>query len=314
MKRLLSTALRPYGAVILAMFCFALSFVWFKQAIVTYGPLTIVLFRMGLSSVVLLVFTHLTNRLRLPTRRDFRSLLLLAFFEPFVYFMCESYGLRLLSSTVGAVIVATIPLVAPIAGYLFYRERMTWRHLLGIAVSFGGVTLVVYEVGVGFTASPLGVLLEFGAVLAAVAYTRGVAPYLGSSQQPLDHLLSEHPGLCLFFALLARHRGPYHLEHSLRSSCHGGHCQALSLRLDPGLYLLYLQRASPGHYQGQHVRQHGPGVHCCLCLFHSRRSPDPYQGDRYCHRHCRSFRGPTQGRQDRTGARSHSPDLVRRGL
>ncbi len=171
MKRLLSTALRPYGAVILAMFCFALSFVWFKQAIVTYGPLTIVLFRMGLSSVVLLVFTHLTNRLRLPTRRDFRSLLLLAFFEPFVYFMCESYGLRLLSSTVGAVIVATIPLVAPIAGYLFYRERMTWRHLLGIAVSFGGVTLVVYEVGVGFTASPLGVLLEFGAVLAAVAYT-----------------------------------------------------------------------------------------------------------------------------------------------
>ena len=171
MRRLLSPALRPYGAVTLAMLCFALSFVWFKQAIVTYGPLTIVFFRMGFSSIILLVFTRLTGRLRLPDRRDIRCLLLLAFFEPFLYFMCESYGLRLLSSTVGAVIVATIPLVAPLAGYLFYRECITWRHLLGIVVSFSGVTLVVYEVGAGFTASPLGVLLEFGAVLAAVAYT-----------------------------------------------------------------------------------------------------------------------------------------------
>lgn len=171
MKRLLSPKLRPYGAVTLSMFCFALSFVWFKQAVVSYGPLTIVFFRMGFSSAILLIITRLTGRLRLPDRRDVRYLLLLAFFEPFLYFMCESYGLRLLSSTIGAVIVATIPLIAPIAGYLFYRERVTWRHLLGIGVSFGGVVLVIYEVGVGFTASPLGVLLQFGAVLAAVAYT-----------------------------------------------------------------------------------------------------------------------------------------------
>ncbi|MDA3930725.1 MAG: DMT family transporter [Prolixibacteraceae bacterium] len=164
-------SIKIYGAVILAMVCFALSFVWFKVANITYGPMTIVLFRLLISSVILFIFTKLSKRLILPDWKDFKYLLLLAFFEPFIYFMGESYGLQYISSTIGAVIIATIPLVAPFAAYLFYKEKITFRNIIGILISFFGVTIVIFEIGMGITASPLGILLQFCAVLAAVGYT-----------------------------------------------------------------------------------------------------------------------------------------------
>jgi len=48
---------------------------------------------------------------------------------------------------------------------------MTLWNFIGILISFSGVTLVIYEIGRGITASPLGVMLQFSAVFSAIAYT-----------------------------------------------------------------------------------------------------------------------------------------------
>jgi drug/metabolite transporter (DMT)-like permease len=163
--------IKLYSAIILAMVCFSLSFVWFKVANITYGPLTIVIIRLIIAASILFVFAKLSKGLVIPQKKDFRFLLLLAFCEPFLYFMGESYGLQYISSTLGSVIIATIPLFAPIAGYIFYKEKISIRNIIGILISFSGVTLVIYEIGVGITASPLGVMLQFSAVFSAIAYT-----------------------------------------------------------------------------------------------------------------------------------------------
>lgn len=163
--------IRLYLSITMAMVFFSLSFVWFKIANQAYGPLTIILFRLAFSSVVLFFFTRTVKRLIIPDKKDLKYLLLLAFFEPFLYFMGESYGLQYISSTVAAVIISTIPLVAPIAAYVFYRERITRKNLWGILLSFFGVIVVIYEIGAGISASPIGILLQFGAVLSAVGYT-----------------------------------------------------------------------------------------------------------------------------------------------
>jgi drug/metabolite transporter (DMT)-like permease len=160
-----------YSAIILTMVFFSLSFVWFKVANVSYGPLTIVFFRLITSSCILFVFAKFSKGLIIPEKKDFRFLLLLAFFEPFLYFMGESYGLQYISSTLGSVIIATIPLFAPIAGYIFYKEKISLRNIIGVLISFFGVTLVIYEIGKGITASPLGVMLQFSAVFSAIAYS-----------------------------------------------------------------------------------------------------------------------------------------------
>ena len=98
------------------------------------------------------------------------TFLLLAFFEPFLYFMGESFGLKFVSSTVGAIIVATIPLFSPLAAARFHGEKISLRTFLGILLSFLGVSIVVFDSKFNLTASPLGIALEFLAVLSAIGY------------------------------------------------------------------------------------------------------------------------------------------------
>ncbi len=158
------------GAAILSMIFWSFSFVWIKIVYEAYGPLTTVLFRLLISSGLMLIFTVLSRKLQKIQYGDFKLFILLAFFEPFLYFMGESYGLKYVSSTVASVIVATIPLFSPIAAWYFYKEKLSRTNLLGLVITFFGVSLVVLDTSFNFTASPLGVALEFFAVFGAIGY------------------------------------------------------------------------------------------------------------------------------------------------
>lgn len=158
------------GAAILSMIFWSFSFVWIKIAYEAYGPLTTVLFRLLISSGIMLFFTILSRKLQKIRSGDLKFFVLLAFFEPFIYFMGESYGLKYVSSTVASVIVATIPLFSPIAAWYFYKEKLSQTNLIGLIITFFGVSLVVFDTSFNFTASPLGVALEFFAVFGAIGY------------------------------------------------------------------------------------------------------------------------------------------------
>lgn len=160
----------PYGAALLSMIFWSFSFVWVKVVYEAYGPLTTVLFRLLISSGLLLVFTLASRKLQKIQPGDLKFFALLAFFEPFLYFMGESYGLLYVSSTIASVIVATIPLFSPIAAWYFYKEKLSRTNLWGLIITFLGVSLVVLDSSFNFTASPLGVSLEFFAVLGAIGY------------------------------------------------------------------------------------------------------------------------------------------------
>jgi drug/metabolite transporter (DMT)-like permease len=110
------------------------------------------------------------GRLQKPSKKDLKLFVVMSFFEPFLYFLGESYGLKYVSSTVAAVIVATIPLITPVAAWYFYREKVSWMNVAGLLFSFVGIGLVVLNGSFRFDASPLGVGLEFAAVLSAIGY------------------------------------------------------------------------------------------------------------------------------------------------
>lgn len=160
-----------YLSVIFAMIFWSLSFVWVKEVYEVYGPLTTVLFRLIIASLLLMVFAKLTGTLIKIDRKDFGAFILLSFFEPFLYFMGESFGLKFVSSTIGAIIVATIPLFSPLAASRFHGEKISFRTFLGILLSFFGVTIVVFDSSFNLIASPLGIALEFLAVISAIFYT-----------------------------------------------------------------------------------------------------------------------------------------------
>jgi len=162
--------LKYYGAALLAMFFWSFSFVWFKVAYRAYDPMTVVLIRLGLATLMMLVIAKLIGKLQPIQKGDLKWMILLSFFEPFLYFMGESFGLKYVSPTVAAVIVATIPLFTPLAAWYFHKEKLGWASLTGLLVSFMGVSLVVLDNSFNLSASPLGVALEFLAVLSTIGY------------------------------------------------------------------------------------------------------------------------------------------------
>jgi drug/metabolite transporter (DMT)-like permease len=160
-----------YLSLIFAMIFWAFSFVWVKEVYLVYGPLTTVLFRLVIASLLLMAFAFLTGKMVKIERKDMGIFVLLSFFEPFLYFMGESFGLMYVSSTIGAIIVATIPLFSPIAASRFHGEKISFRTFIGILLSFFGVSIVVFDASFNLIASPLGIALEFLAVISAIGYT-----------------------------------------------------------------------------------------------------------------------------------------------
>ncbi len=160
-----------YFAVMLAMLIWSLSFIWSKEALAIYSPLFILPSRLLVASVLIFIFGKLSGRLQVIHRRDYKWLLLLAFFEPFLYFIGENYGLQRVSATIAAVIIATIPLFLPFVAKFFFQEQITKAQSWGIVISFIGVGMVLVNKQMKFTADAIGIAFLILAVVAALGYT-----------------------------------------------------------------------------------------------------------------------------------------------
>ncbi len=159
-----------YFSLILAMLFWGLTFVFYKISFESFRPVTVILLRLLISVPFIYISGKLLKKLQRVDRKDISYFILLAFFEPFLYFMGESYGLTYVSSTMAAVIVAIIPLMVPVAAYLVFRERLNRMNKLGLIISFTGVLMVVLTSDVEWTATIKGILFMFMAVISAVAY------------------------------------------------------------------------------------------------------------------------------------------------
>lgn len=162
---------RPIAFAILAMLFWGMSFVWFKQVITIYRPITIIFLRLLISGSLLVLFVKLSRKSLKISKLDIKWFLLLAFTQPFCYFMGESFGLSKVSSTISSVIIATIPLFSPIAAYLVFKEKVAKNTLAGIAISMTGIIIMLLKPDLSLNASPAGVGLLFFAVFSAVAYS-----------------------------------------------------------------------------------------------------------------------------------------------
>jgi drug/metabolite transporter (DMT)-like permease len=162
---------KVYLFAVLSMLFWGLSFVWFKIVVKCYDPITIIFLRLIISGSLMILFMFLTRSWQTIKRQHLKYFLLLSFSQPFCYFLGESFGLTMVSSTIASVIIATIPLFSPIAAYFMVKEKVTIHILAGIIVSFSGILLMLINPDLSLSASPKGVLLLFIAVFSAVAYS-----------------------------------------------------------------------------------------------------------------------------------------------
>lgn len=153
------------------MLFWGLSFIWSSVLLRYYEPVTIIFFRLILSSMILFTFIRLVNRGEKILRQDYKLLFLSSLFNPFLYFLGENYGLKFSTPTIAAVIIATIPVFSPLVGWLSFREKLTPINFVGIAISFSGVLMMLLTGKLELAADYRGVLFLFGAVVAALFYS-----------------------------------------------------------------------------------------------------------------------------------------------
>ena len=163
-------SIQLYLAIVLSMVFWSFSFIWTRVAIQSFQPMTLITLRLVIASALLFAVSTISGKFQRLRKKDVGLFLLLAFFEPFVYYVGETYGLTMVESTLAAVIVSTIPLFTPVLAFLVLNERIKWVSIAGIIVSLLGVFFVIYEPGGGFSANPWGVALLFLAVFAAICY------------------------------------------------------------------------------------------------------------------------------------------------
>jgi drug/metabolite transporter (DMT)-like permease len=192
---------RPYLALVFSMIFWSFSFVWFKIANRDYDPITIVFIRLAVASLFLSTFLWLTKGYTKIAPSDRKYFLLLAIFEPFLYFLGESFGLTYVSSTVGSVIISTIPVFAVLFAWIFYRERLRYINYAGVILSFIGVLIFITNASGSIAMSLKGLTLMLLAVSAAVGYNM-MLHKLASKYNPIYIVNVQNViGLILFLPL-----------------------------------------------------------------------------------------------------------------
>ncbi len=167
----------PEIAAASAMFFYGTSFVATKFALESFNPITIITIRNVISGVMLLGFLLLKGgRSQLPARSDIKTLLVIALFQPFLYFLSETYGISLVDASLAAIIIATIPVFTPLVTRFFFDEGLNRYNYAGLGISSAGVAVIVLtsRSADGMAAHPAGVLLMFIAVFSAVGYSIAV--------------------------------------------------------------------------------------------------------------------------------------------
>ncbi len=161
-----------YIASIFAITLWGMSYIWTDQLIAQNIPIFYFVFvRIFLAGIILFLFNTAYARIKRIQRQDLGKFLLLAFFEPFIYFICETYGLKLTGSpTLSAMVVATIPIFSIGAGIIFFKEKINFINIIGILFTLVGIVMVAMakgELGENFV---WGVVLLLIAVISEVGH------------------------------------------------------------------------------------------------------------------------------------------------
>ena len=160
-----------YFFAVSCMLIWGLSFVFTRIILDVYSPVTAVFMRMLISSAILIPLILIYRRNEHFGTKDWLLIMLAAVFEPFFYFLGENYGILETSSTISAVIIATIPLLTPIAAYYMLKEKLSWLNITGVFISFSGIVIMLVGKDLSLNASPKGILFLFFAVFSAIIST-----------------------------------------------------------------------------------------------------------------------------------------------
>jgi drug/metabolite transporter (DMT)-like permease len=153
------------------MFLWGLSFALTKHLLIDFKPITIIFIRCYFASIFFTFFCLIAYKKSFfIAKKDLKIFIGMAFFEPFIYFLFETYSLDLCDASVVSVIIATIPLFVALMAVLIFKEKLSVLNFFGVVLSISGIVVMLWRSFWDAGFSYFGILLAFGAVFSTIGY------------------------------------------------------------------------------------------------------------------------------------------------
>ena len=141
---LLSLFRSPYFLVGLAMFLSASNLIVGRAIIDHIPPIALCFWRWTIAFLFLLPFAWPALRTQCRTLlNEWKLLTLLSFFGITGFFVIVYTALQWTTAINASLINATVPVVILVIAWLMFRDRVTYRQILGIALTLVGVAIIV---------------------------------------------------------------------------------------------------------------------------------------------------------------------------
>jgi drug/metabolite transporter (DMT)-like permease len=167
------------------MFIWASSFIALKAAMEDLGPFTVIFFRMVFASLCFVYFIKDFIKYDF-SKKDIKFILLLALFEPCLYFVFESKALQLTSASQAGMITSLMPIITAMAAGYFLKEIISKQLIIGSLIAMSAAIWLSLQ-GSTSISSPnplLGNFFELLAMACGAGYTI-TARYLSSKYSAL---------------------------------------------------------------------------------------------------------------------------------
>lgn len=136
-------ALSTIGLFVFVVLAWSLNWVVMKLAVQDITPLWAVTMRTALAAAVLIPALHTTHQLVRPPRADYPIVLVISLFHMVAFAAIMAAGLTYVSAGRVIVLGYTTPLWVAPAAFLFLKERMSIRQIVGIGIGMAGLLLLV---------------------------------------------------------------------------------------------------------------------------------------------------------------------------
>lgn len=142
------------------------TFISTKILLDVFSPVEILVYRFALAYLLMFaVYPHVHRPESLKTEL---KLFLAGLTGGTLYFVAENYALRFSLASNVSLLVSTAPILTAIAAHIFLKnEKITRNIIIGCAVAFAGVALVIFNGKFILKLNPLG---DFLAVMSAVSW------------------------------------------------------------------------------------------------------------------------------------------------
>ncbi|WP_126993573.1 DMT family transporter [Thermosipho globiformans] len=145
---------------------FGLSFLFTKNALDFTTPYNFLSIRFLFASLSFLILFAL-KIIKIKNAKKLYKLLIVAFFQPILYFIFETNGLKFATSSEAGILIATIPIFITFLSPFILKEKIPKINYLFVFLSFSGVLLIM---GLNINEGFKGKILILFAVFSAVFY------------------------------------------------------------------------------------------------------------------------------------------------